>query len=99
MTVPAWTPDQDAVLWDRAGLVPPMDLARLVSQVGPERATGAVVQRASYLGISLAKRQRRNFRRHTWLPEEDAMLRDLAGRYLVDEITRRLNVRFRIDRR
>jgi biotin operon repressor len=99
MSGTSWTPEQDAMLWDQAGLVSPTELTRLVTEHGPAHSLRAVRERARTLDIPLQKRRRRVFRRHSWSAEEDVLLRDLAGRELLDEITRRLNGRFRTRRR
>jgi excisionase family DNA binding protein len=94
-----WTPQQDALLWDRAGLVRPDELARLLSEIGPPRSESAVRTHARALDIPLGKRRRRVFDRNGLTPKERGMLRELAGVVPVEEITRRMNERFHTRRR
>lgn len=94
-----WTAEQDALIWEWAGLETVDRIAERCSQVGPKRTPSTLRYRASQLGIPLKKRWRRNYEKAGWQPEEEALLRDLAGTVPVAEITRRLNERFGTRRR
>jgi hypothetical protein len=95
----AWTEAQDAVIWQWAGLEPPSRIAERCSAVGPPRTKHATLDRAALFSISLRKRRRRVYEKTGWTGEEEALLRSLAGRVPVREITGRLNARFGTRRR
>lgn len=95
----AWTREQNALLYDLAGMVRADEIARRVSEVGPLRTEASVRGQARALGYPLRKRWKRLYRWSRWTAPEEQLLRDLAGTVELDEIVRRLNARFGTTRR
>lgn len=81
-----WTVEQHVALDRLAGLMPAKALVDELAPFGERHSERAIVQQAATSKLSLALRRRR----HDWTDEEDAVIREHAGRLTSAEIVAEL---------